>query len=65
MPEALRERLAAEATAVMAEPAAQARLRAAGLLPRPGGPAAFAQAIATNKARAEAAVQVLGLRPPG
>ena len=65
MPEALRDRLAAEATAIMAEPAAQARLRTVGLLLRPGGPNAFAQAIATNKARAEAAVRVLGPRPPG
>lgn len=65
MPETLRDRLAVDATAIMAEPAAQARLRSVGLLLRHGGPAAFADVIATNKARAEAAVRVLGPRPPG
>jgi tripartite-type tricarboxylate transporter receptor subunit TctC len=65
MPDAVRDRLAAAAMAVMAEPVAQERLRAAGVLLRPGGPAAFAEAIATNKARAEAAVRIVGPRPPG
>ncbi|MBD0275019.1 MAG: tripartite tricarboxylate transporter substrate binding protein [Acetobacteraceae bacterium] len=65
MPDAVRDRLAAAAMAAMAEPAAQERLRSAGVLLRPGGPAAFADAIATSKARAEAAVRVLGPRPPG
>jgi tripartite-type tricarboxylate transporter receptor subunit TctC len=65
MSEVLRDRLAADAMAVMAESTAQERLRAARVLLRPGGPAAFAEAIATSKSRAEAAVRVLGPQPPG
>ena len=51
MSEALRDRLAAEATAIMAKPAAQASLRTVRLLLRPGGPNAFAQAISTKRGR--------------
>jgi tripartite-type tricarboxylate transporter receptor subunit TctC len=65
MPDAIRDRLAAEAMAVMREPAAQERLRSTGVLMRPGGHEAMAEAVATNGARAAAAVRILGPRPPG
>jgi tripartite-type tricarboxylate transporter receptor subunit TctC len=63
--EALRERLAAEAGAVLREPAVAERLRAGGMLPSPGTPAELAAAIAAQRARAEAAVRVFGVPAPG
>jgi tripartite-type tricarboxylate transporter receptor subunit TctC len=65
MGEALRDRLGAEAGVVLRDPAVAERLRAAGMLPRPGTAAELVEVIAAQRARAEAAVRVFGTRPAG
>jgi tripartite-type tricarboxylate transporter receptor subunit TctC len=65
MPEALRGRIAAEAAAVVADPALAERLRAAGLLVRRGGtPEGFAATLAEQRGRWSRLAQEFGVVPP-
>jgi tripartite-type tricarboxylate transporter receptor subunit TctC len=65
MPDGLRARIAAEASAAVAEPALAERLRGAGLLVRAGGtPASFAATLAEQRNRWAALAREFGANPP-
>jgi tripartite-type tricarboxylate transporter receptor subunit TctC len=65
MPEALRDRIAAEAGSIVAEPALAERLRGAGLLVRAGGtPASFAAMLAEQRERWATLAREFGANPP-
>ncbi|MDB5380067.1 MAG: extra-cytoplasmic solute receptor [Rubritepida sp.] len=62
----VRDHLAAETRAVLAEPAVAERLRTAGALPRPGTPDDLAALLAGQRARAAQGVRAFGVaRSPG
>ena len=63
MPEALRERLAADIRAVGADPGIAATLAAAGIGVRTSTPAAFAAAIAEERAKVAAIAKAVGTTP--
>jgi tripartite-type tricarboxylate transporter receptor subunit TctC len=65
MPDELRERIAAEAAAVLADPVLAERLRSAGMLVRRGGtPTAFAATLAEQRGRWAALAREFGAAPP-
>jgi tripartite-type tricarboxylate transporter receptor subunit TctC len=65
MPDVLRDRIAAEAAAVVADPALAERLSSAGLMVRRGGtPATFAATLAEQRGRWAALAQEFGAAPP-
>jgi tripartite-type tricarboxylate transporter receptor subunit TctC len=63
MPNALRERIAADARAVAADPTIGERLAASGQILNIGGPAEFAAATDAQRARVAAAAAELGIKP--
>ena len=63
MPVELRERIAADVRAALADPAIVAKIAATGQVVNPGGPAAFAAAIAEQSAAFNAIATALGLQP--
>jgi tripartite-type tricarboxylate transporter receptor subunit TctC len=63
MPPALRERIAGDARAAIADPAIAARIAATGQVVSPGGPAEFASSIAEQSAAFIAIAKLLGLQP--
>jgi tripartite-type tricarboxylate transporter receptor subunit TctC len=66
MPAPLRDELAAQVAAVLADPAAAARLRTAGMEPRAATtPEAFVAEIARSRAHWAALARAFGARPPG
>jgi tripartite-type tricarboxylate transporter receptor subunit TctC len=62
MPDALRERIAADVRAVAADPALVAKLAALGQAVRTGTPADFAAMIAQQRAKIAAIAQAIGLK---
>ena len=65
LPAPLLARLAAEAAAIVAEPALAARLASSGLVVRPGGtPAGFAALLAEQRAHWSALAREFGATPP-
>jgi tripartite-type tricarboxylate transporter receptor subunit TctC len=64
MPAALRERIAGDVRAVMADPAIAARIAATGQVVSPGSPAEFAGSIAEQSAAFATIATSLGLRQP-
>jgi tripartite-type tricarboxylate transporter receptor subunit TctC len=63
MPATLRERIARDVRAVVADPAIAVRIAATGQVVRPGSPAEFASAIAEQSAAFTAVAKSLGLQP--
>jgi tripartite-type tricarboxylate transporter receptor subunit TctC len=63
MPNALRERIAADVRAVAADPIIGERLAASGQILNVGGPAEFAAATDAQRARIAAAAAELGIKP--
>lgn len=62
MPDAVRDQIAAASRPVLANAAAADRLAQAGILARQGNAAELAQVIATQRAKVQAAVRLVGLR---
>ena len=59
----IRERIAADVGAVLAEPAVASRLTAIGAVVSPGSAAEFAASMEEQRAKLAAAVDVLGIKP--
>jgi tripartite-type tricarboxylate transporter receptor subunit TctC len=63
MPEALKNKIAADVRAVATEPAVAERLKATGAVMRPGTPAEFAAAIESQRVQVAAVAQALAAKP--
>ena len=63
MPDALRERIAADITAAIADPTIITRLTATGQVVSPGRPGGFAASIEGQRASLAAIAKVLGIKP--
>jgi tripartite-type tricarboxylate transporter receptor subunit TctC len=63
VPAELRERIATDVREVLADPAVSGRLTGTAQVVNPGGPAAFAADIAKQRAQADEAGKILGIKP--
>jgi tripartite-type tricarboxylate transporter receptor subunit TctC len=63
IPAELRERIASDVRAALADPAIAAKIAATGQVVNPGGPGEFGAAIAEQSAAFDAIARALGLRP--
>jgi tripartite-type tricarboxylate transporter receptor subunit TctC len=63
MPAALRDKIATDLRAALADPAIANRLNATGQVVAPGGPAEFAASIQEQRARLDESAKTLGVKP--
>jgi tripartite-type tricarboxylate transporter receptor subunit TctC len=63
MPAELRNKIAVDIRAALADPAIASRLNATGQVVAPGGPAEFAAAMQEQRAKLDESAKLLGIKP--